>query len=277
VYAKAGYRQRKQRQRENQRTSIIPMINPNDNNGPRDLAIRRNGDANPVRVGVSFLSCRAAPCNLDGLSKSSCQHILFLLIHLFFILLFLQLPSIPPQVLESTPSAPTASAPTLAATNGGAIVDLTNPNEFLQHLLRSSPHVTVNCNMAGSNVTMNTSSTQVLGDTYAGSHTVNNMMERLSVPTAALLFQDAKGRTICLEPCGTQIRFTNYGGKNAIFNLPVGTVQESSGGTTAKLLPNGNIEYSFGVTALVPVSATERKIWCKKCAKGTACDHHQIP
>lgn len=332
---------------------------------------------------------------------------MFLLIHLFFILLFLQLPSIPPQVLGSTPSAPTASAPTLAATNGGAIVALTNPNEFLQHLLRSSPHVTVNCNMPGSNVT-----------TYAGSHTVNNMMEghqdlkdffentinrlvhqgiqvtgpnsndtdrdtisrrllevlerqtgptgdastglngddstgntkedaslqrhkelltrlndvlaaiesqaqpngpfmecirtavksqtsmrrnhldsprawvpdisldtitelgsleRLSVPTATLLFQDAKGRTICLEPCGTQIRFTNYGGKNAIFTLPVGTVQESSGGTTAKLLPDGNIEYSFGVTALVPVSATERKIWCKKCAKGTACDHHQIP
>lgn len=343
---------------------------------------------------------------------------MFLLIHLFFILLFLQLPSIPPQVLGSTPSAPTASAPTLAATNGGAIVDFTNPNEFLQHLLRSSPHVTVNCNMPGSNVTMNTSSTQVLGNTYAGSHTVNNMMEghqdlkdffentinrlvhqgiqvtgpnsndtdrdtisrrllevlerqtgptgdastglngddstgntkedaslqrhkelltrlndvlaaiesqaqpngpfmecirtavksqtsmrrnhldsprawvpdisldtitelgsleRLSVPTATLLFQDAKGRTICLEPCGTQIRFTNYGGKNAIFTLPVGTVQESSGGTTAKLLPDGNIEYSFGVTALVPVSATERKIWCKKCAKGTACDHHQIP
>jgi hypothetical protein len=191
---------------------------------------------------------------------------LFLLIHLFFILLFLQIPSIPPQVLGSTPSAPTASAPTLAATNGGAIVDFTNPNEFLQHLLRSSPHVTVNCNMPGSNVT-----------TYAGSHTVNNMTERLSVPTATLLFQDAKGRTICLEPCGTQIRFTNYGGKNAIFTLPVGTVQDSSGGTTAKLLPDGNIEYSFGVTALVPVSATERKIWCKKCAKGTACDHHQIP
>eukprot|EP00544_Gedaniella_sp_CCMP2646_P002328 CAMPEP_0202509868 /NCGR_PEP_ID=MMETSP1361-20130828/52996_1 /ASSEMBLY_ACC=CAM_ASM_000849 /TAXON_ID=210615 /ORGANISM="Staurosira complex sp., Strain CCMP2646" /LENGTH=626 /DNA_ID=CAMNT_0049144107 /DNA_START=1 /DNA_END=1878 /DNA_ORIENTATION=+ len=86
-------------------------------------------------------------------------------------------------------------------------------------------------------------------------------LERLSVRTATLLFQDAKGRIICLEPCGTQIRFTNYGGKNAIFTLPVGTVQESSGGTTAKLLPDGNIEYSFGVTALVPVSATELKIW----------------
>lgn len=62
-----GYRQRKQRQRENQRhrenqrTSITPMINPNDNNGPRDLAIRRNGDGNPVRVGVSFLSCLVVP------------------------------------------------------------------------------------------------------------------------------------------------------------------------------------------------------------------------
>jgi hypothetical protein len=56
-----GYRQRKQRQRENQRTSITPMINPNDNNGPRDLAIRRNGDGNQVRVGVSFLSCLVVP------------------------------------------------------------------------------------------------------------------------------------------------------------------------------------------------------------------------
>jgi hypothetical protein len=37
------------------------MINPNDNNGPRDLAIRRNGDGNQVRVGVSFLSCLVVP------------------------------------------------------------------------------------------------------------------------------------------------------------------------------------------------------------------------
>jgi hypothetical protein len=37
------------------------------------------------------------------------------------------------------------------------------------------------------------------------------------------------------------------------------------------LLSDGNVRYRFGLTARVPVSATEGKIWCKRCANGQAC------
>jgi hypothetical protein len=101
--------------------------------------------------------------------------------------------------------------------------------------------------------------------------------ERLSVPIATLLFEGKKGRTIHLDPCGAQLRFTNYGAKDSTFTLPVATVQHPNKETTLTLLPDGKLQYSFGLTAQVPVSATPDKIWCTRCAKRQTCGDHKIP